>query len=1144
MFSGRSRSALERYGLRKRLALPVRYRSDRSVSVESAQGSRDLGAMAEELVATDHPSDSWNSSLEVDSEEACHILEKTPIWDNLSLEAAMVMVTAPSEVSVTTSPIVMAAAGVSAHVVGAPVATSTQVPHQEVPGSPIIPAATRLPLSTLVHTPSGNARQIYEHEPSVIFESQGVNLPLSQISVIPPASGLEMIQSDTPITSAFTPVSFARNTISGASYTTSTHAMAPRVSSYQYADSAHNINLPSVVSAPLVMPVATYALPVQPATHPPLEAGQVGASSYAIAGSRADGQRTGYPAEVTSAGAAPGARPKRRSPPVLRRHNAAGMPTVSTFERQLRAIQGPSPVSGNATDTSSDGSVDIPPRQRSPLVPRPTPRSGRSSVSRAPSVASQMNWLPDLFTRLSDDAARREEAARKEEARREERAYADAEKREQRAWAEAQSRELLAQEAAKQAKVEAREAAVQAREAAVQARAAAKQAAEEAARREQVGLEAARQALLEARDLAERHSEQLRRDLEARAAAEVKAAVFEQQLIAAQSLQAPQPFYSAPPAQAPPVLLTDAELLHNILQANPALVGPTLVQAQIAATVNTPSDSDRPLAVSERPMVAFSAHSELTVPKPIAPSLPEIAPAAETIPAPVSMTVPVCATVVQTTPTPTAEVVMTAPAAAATTVLAPAVTVALSDSLTQTVASATPTTAVSVVSVNTTPSGGDQPPPLNTATVTALPATTPQAVSASQLPIFVVAHMTKVTPYEGNTNWSTFKDHFERCAKANQWTTDALRTQHLTLALRGPAAEVLRDIDEAAPTAYTDIWTALNRRFGEPDAPREAMRRFENRRQTDTESLPEFVQALRTLFRKGWPNATPSHRDETLKRRLEDGVSSTDLQQHLRLHTRTMSFDQTATEARLYLVTQESVTKRKPSVRIAAPPHESINVVTPTPDRVDQRLEKIEKMVRCLQQSQAKKPATPPVESPRSSSGQGAWSRSGRGTPPPPSSRPVAPSQRPYRPQTPPAVQSPRRPSTPYRPPAPFRPVSPYRPSSSYRPSTPTRPPVQRRFEGQRIGCHVCGTFGCHSDRHANGTPTSRRPQSGPPLGRCYTCGRPGCRPSFHDDRRSGSMPPSSLDYRSQPGTAAGNGPRRTEMGDRTPGPQARPASR
>ena len=112
MFSDRSRSVLERYGLRKRLALPVRYRMDRNVSVDSIEEGRDLGVMTEELLATDHPSDSWNSSSEVNSEEALNVLEKTPISDNLSLEAFMVMVTPPSEdlARVSTSPIIMAAA--------------------------------------------------------------------------------------------------------------------------------------------------------------------------------------------------------------------------------------------------------------------------------------------------------------------------------------------------------------------------------------------------------------------------------------------------------------------------------------------------------------------------------------------------------------------------------------------------------------------------------------------------------------------------------------------------------------------------------------------------------------------------------------------------------------------------------------------------------------------------------------------------------------------------------------------------------------------------------------------------------------------------------------------------------------------------
>ena len=128
--------------------------------------------------------------------------------------------------------------------------------------------------------------------------------------------------------------------------------------------------------------------------------------------------------------------------------------------------------------------------------------------------------------------------------------------------------------------------------------------------------------------------------------------------------------------------------------------------------------------------------------------------------------------------------------------------------------------------------------------------------------------------------------------------------------MRGAAAEVLRDLDESATTAYEDIWASLSQRFGDIDELREAMRRFDNRRQVDNETIPEYVQALRTLFRKGWPTATAEDKDQTLKRRLEDGVASTDLQQHLRLHTRTMSFDQTANEARLYQVTQDTVRTR------------------------------------------------------------------------------------------------------------------------------------------------------------------------------------------------------------------------------------------
>ena len=81
-------------------------------------------------------------------------------------------------------------------------------------------------------------------------------------------------------------------------------------------------------------------------------------------------------------------------------------------------------------------------------------------------------------------------------------------------------------------------------------------------------------------------------------------------------------------------------------------------------------------------------------------------------------------------------------------------------------------------------------------------------------------------PYSGATNYQSFKEHFERVCRVNAWTSTEDRVQNLTLALEGPAAEILKDVNEASPTVYDEIWTLLARRFGQTDAPRDAMRRL------------------------------------------------------------------------------------------------------------------------------------------------------------------------------------------------------------------------------------------------------------------------------------------------------------------------------
>jgi len=96
----------------------------------------------------------------------------------------------------------------------------------------------------------------------------------------------------------------------------------------------------------------------------------------------------------------------------------------------------------------------------------------------------------------------------------------------------------------------------------------------------------------------------------------------------------------------------------------------------------------------------------------------------------------------------------------------------------------------------------------------------------------------------------------------------------LTLSLEGPAAEVLKDFDDSTETAYEDLWKRIEHRFGEVDESREAQRKFGNRRQTESECLQEYEQALRTLYKQGWPSVTTEIRDAALKGRFEDGVAS------------------------------------------------------------------------------------------------------------------------------------------------------------------------------------------------------------------------------------------------------------------------------
>ena len=175
------------------------------------------------------------------------------------------------------------------------------------------------------------------------------------------------------------------------------------------------------------------------------------------------------------------------------------------------------------------------------------------------------------------------------------------------------------------------------------------------------------------------------------------------------------------------------------------------------------------------------------------------------------------------------------------------------------------------------PGGMTTPIPVSTAAAPEIP-----TAAASTAPIVIVRQLKDVRPYDGSTSWKSFREHFTRVAKANQWTTKEEQVQHLALALMGPAAAAMRD--------------------------------FESGRQSDSESLAEFEQVLWTLHREAWPDQTDEQRDSVLRRRFEKGVASAELRQYLRLHHRDLGFRQTTEKARIFAATMGE-TKTKKSVQ-------------------------------------------------------------------------------------------------------------------------------------------------------------------------------------------------------------------------------------
>jgi len=291
------------------------------------------------------------------------------------------------------------------------------------------------------------------------------------------------------------------------------------------------------------------------------------------------------------------------------------------------------------------------------------------------------------------------------------------------------------------------------------------------------------------------------------------------------------------------------------------------------------------------------------------------------------------------------------------------------------------------------------------------------------------------------------------------------------------------------------------------------MRKFEQKRQLDSESVVEFEQALRSLYRIAWPKDTPEQKEVALKTRFEEGLVSHDMQQFLRLHGSGDSFANTVQKARRFAATTEVPRTRK-SVRITTPPaHEAVQLIKEN-FVLEQRLDKIEDMIQSLQVTGI---------------------RAGRETPPPklenmacvtkqqpqrqrPTSRPSGEGQ-----DRSPRNQNRRRFIRPFDADINGQPRTETDRSASGSGFPPGRGTQNQNQNLVRVGvsgrtstprppgvptgvCWTCRQRGCHSVFHEENRPPPHQPRARTP-DVCWTCGQEGCRSWYHAPRSPTPVP-------------------------------------
>ena len=135
---------------------------------------------------------------------------------------------------------------------------------------------------------------------------------------------------------------------------------------------------------------------------------------------------------------------------------------------------------------------------------------------------------------------------------------------------------------------------------------------------------------------------------------------------------------------------------------------------------------------------------------------------------------------------------------------------------------------------------------------------------------------TKPNSYDGKSNWSDYKVHFEIVAQLNGWSSE-IKALKLISCMQNEALAAIGDINTNCPPSYSELINTLTRRFAPENQTELYKTQIDTRIRKRGESLPELAQDIKRLVRLAYPKAHQEVLDSLAYRSFREALNDYDL---------------------------------------------------------------------------------------------------------------------------------------------------------------------------------------------------------------------------------------------------------------------------